>query len=478
MKKVILILLCCIGCCTDNVHAIRTILCGHFTYQPEATVTLMYYNTPVDDVESNKTTKEVTVDKDNKFFIEIDIDEPKMINVINGTKWMFYNKFISTGDSIHMVLKENSIDIDGKGGDAISAMFMADNLFGGSEDGNSYTPLEYAAVVNKKYAEQLAFYDSVYKGSDVPTTYKKAVATEVTYHDYAVKLVQYSWRKKGEEKVFTDSAYNKYLSNIPANDEKDLVSNGYVFYLRELPYALWKSTVDMKNLSDPRYKYNFDNRLRLRDSIAKRYFTGKVYDIALYWILYEGINNLNSFKGTKGFDSIYNNMQQSVATLGASFNDKSYLDRLRDKMTAIKNTNMPATDITAMDMDGKEVKLSDFKGKVVYVDFWATNCAPCVAEIEGMKKLHEKYKDKDIIFMCVSFDNSKEFLAQFLKERSYDGVQLIETKGLSSKSAQDYKIAGIPRYLLVDKKGNLISDNAPRPSSHPEEMIDKALEQK
>lgn len=138
-----------------------------------------------------------------------------------------------------------------------------------------------------------------------------------------------------------------------------------------------------------------------------------------------------------------------------------------------------ASDFTYPDLDGKMVSLSDFKGKVVLVDVWATWCGPCKEQFPALIKLEKEFHgNKDIVFMGVSLDEAKDKQKwlDMIKEKGLGGIQLFASGW--SKIAKDYKITGIPRFMLFDKKGNIYSVNAPRPSS-PElkVMIEKLLAQ-
>ena len=128
------------------------------------------------------------------------------------------------------------------------------------------------------------------------------------------------------------------------------------------------------------------------------------------------------------------------------------------------------------DVNGKYVSLFDFKGKMVYVDVWATWCGPCIKEMPHIEKLMDEYKGKDIVFMGVSIDKERDKpkWQNFLKEKKLKGVQVYA--GQDSELAKMYQIATIPRFMLFDKKGNIVSTDAPRPSE-PELrlMIDKGL---
>ncbi|MGX5816848.1 TlpA family protein disulfide reductase [Chitinophaga lutea] len=125
----------------------------------------------------------------------------------------------------------------------------------------------------------------------------------------------------------------------------------------------------------------------------------------------------------------------------------------------------PAIDFRYPDIDGKSTALSDFKGKVVVVDVWATWCGPCKAEIPALKKMEEEMRGQDVVFMSVSVDEQKDFQKwkDFVAKEELKGVQLFASGW--SDIAKFYEIKGIPRFMVFNKKGEIVSTDAPRPSS-------------
>lgn len=126
----------------------------------------------------------------------------------------------------------------------------------------------------------------------------------------------------------------------------------------------------------------------------------------------------------------------------------------------------PAADFTCPDRNGKMVSLSDFRGKVVVVDVWATWCGPCRQEIPHLVKLEKEMEGKDVVFIGVSVDEKKDYQKwlDVLEKEGLGGVQLF-ADGWGKKITNDYKITGIPRFMVFDKKGNVVATKAPRPSS-------------
>ena len=122
----------------------------------------------------------------------------------------------------------------------------------------------------------------------------------------------------------------------------------------------------------------------------------------------------------------------------------------------------PAVPFTFKDMDEKDVNLSDFKGKYVYIDLWATWCGPCVAEIPYLKKLEEHFRGRNICFVSISSDKDREIWMRFVRERDLKGIQLY--MGEDKKYMKEINCDGIPRFLLIDREGNIIDANMTRPS--------------
>jgi thiol-disulfide isomerase/thioredoxin len=116
---------------------------------------------------------------------------------------------------------------------------------------------------------------------------------------------------------------------------------------------------------------------------------------------------------------------------------------------------------------GGTVSLSDLKGKYVYVDVWATWCGPCKREIPYLKEVEDEFKGKNIEFVSTSIDvaNDHSKWVDMVNEKSLGGLQLFADNNWNSKFVQDYAIQGIPRFILIDPKGNIVTADAPRPSN-------------
>ena len=111
-------------------------------------------------------------------------------------------------------------------------------------------------------------------------------------------------------------------------------------------------------------------------------------------------------------------------------------------------------------MDGREVDVSKMEGKVVLIDFWATWCGPCVREIPSVKKTYDELHSKGFEIIGISLDSNKEKLEDFIAKNDMPWPQFFDGKGWKTSLAQEHGISSIPAMWLVDKKGNLVDQNA------------------
>ncbi len=120
------------------------------------------------------------------------------------------------------------------------------------------------------------------------------------------------------------------------------------------------------------------------------------------------------------------------------------------KLTPAPETGRLAPDFTLTDLEGNSVTLSDFRGKAVFINFWATWCPPCRAEMPEIEAVYQEYKSKDVVVIGVDLLEAESEVRQFVQQGGYSWIFVIDTTG---EVTNDYGITAIPTSFFLDKEG-------------------------
>ncbi|MCL2304328.1 MAG: redoxin family protein [Planctomycetaceae bacterium] len=139
--------------------------------------------------------------------------------------------------------------------------------------------------------------------------------------------------------------------------------------------------------------------------------------------------------------------------------DREYSDKLQGMLKRFEMIDSPMT-FSGVDLAGNKISSSDFRDKVVLIDFWATWCSPCLAAMPEMKRLHELYSKRGFEIVGVSVDRKKDELAKFLEEKKLPWKILSDTataeKG-GKRLGEYYGITEYPTLMLVGRDGKVIA---------------------
>lgn len=112
-----------------------------------------------------------------------------------------------------------------------------------------------------------------------------------------------------------------------------------------------------------------------------------------------------------------------------------------------------APDFTLKDMNEKAVSLSSLKGTIVLINFWATWCPPCRAEMPSLNKLYREFRDKNLVVLAVSTDRSSQSVKEFLDKRPVDFPVLMDS---DNKVSRQFKVFSLPTTFLLDRNGTIL----------------------
>jgi peroxiredoxin len=151
-------------------------------------------------------------------------------------------------------------------------------------------------------------------------------------------------------------------------------------------------------------------------------------------------------------DSIYNAFDSSIK-------NSIYVKKIKESIDAIKRTavGQQAPEFEMPNVNGKAVSLSSLKDKYVFVDFWASWCAPCRAENPIIVKAYKQFKSKEFEILGVSLDDNKQDWLAAIKKDNLPWLHVSDLKGWESSVVPLYGIRGIPANFLMDREGKIIA---------------------
>ncbi|ERI85870.1 redoxin family protein [Bacteroides pyogenes F0041] len=179
----------------------------------------------------------------------------------------------------------------------------------------------------------------------------------------------------------------------------------------------------------------------------------RLADYLVHTFMYGHVRNFGA-KDVEEFLPVY---KEKVNNLSR----KAEFDEIYQKFSRLAK-GKKAPDFRFSDINGKQVALSGLSGKYVYIDVWATWCAPCCRELPLLQQLEERYREKPIHFVGISIDDDEAAWKRKVKTDNLGGVQLYAGKNPTFRS--DYQISLIPRFILIDPEGKIVDVKMSRPS--------------
>ena len=320
---------------------------------------------------------------------------------------------------------------------------------------------DFRGLYSKQQDEFVAKIDSVkgevlglLKASDINNKHFESIENErLAYFSKSLQFDYPNYNARIQGKNFSpDSVDYSFMNDFNMNNADMLHINEYANLITS--YIETKNHIEsLKPSSKGKSRFEMNvNFFEMIDSLIQNL---EVRDFVKHQIVVETVQ-WEKFEDAKNLVEHF--MKEVTILPYKDIVTRAYANRL------LLSPGVDAPTFTLNGIDGKTYSLSDFKGKLVYIDFWASWCSPCRAEIPFLLKLKEAYKDKPVAFVAISLDDDIDAWKKMVEEKQLKGYQLHAEKAWSSDVAKNYQIKGVPTFVLIDGDGKIIEYNTARPS--------------
>ena len=458
-------MLCVIGLVATSAN--RTVVFGKITNAKDTKVYLMrelaftQNGWPV--IDSTAT------DQDGRYRITLDLVDPLVGALGNSSRNL--RIFLSPGDSLQIDFDVSnwpgSVVFSGTGGPENTfymryrQQFMpnvAQNKLYGSR------PQYFAFLCDSLYNAAGKAFQETFTSTKANPSFEAFLSQKAMYLAAARKMMfpvyQRFVQRADSDEARIDTLYYAFLRNTPFDNpvayHTDTYADFLYWYYKERAYE----ALNTKKLTE-----NAEPVLAKQFDLAIAELKGKPLEIAAAAIV------------SKMFDNNYvtnaGRMIDYLKKQNLSGETLRWLERRYAQMAHLA-IGAPAKDFALPDTSGKMISLASMKGKVVYIDMWASWCGPCRKEMPHSRALMEKLKGEPVTFLFVSIDEKPEAWRKALAQEKLPGVHVLDKKGWGSTLTDDYNFHSIPHYILIDQNGKMANPDAARPSGGAYEQI-KAL---
>ncbi|MCT4561587.1 MAG: TlpA family protein disulfide reductase [Crocinitomicaceae bacterium] len=438
---------------------------------------LSYYPNTLDFIDEKLKGMDFKNEPNKTLEFHIPATKPIGLTLFHETTNVFWNLSAKAGDTVDVWQKKNQYVLSGK--------WKAEKKYDYSIPGYSlfhfllhrkmyeYKPKRRIHYLQTRKKRQ---YRNLYKKKrklKLTPEFVREKESEIAF-EYLNDYFQLPYSQHDYSPYFTDSIIQALINSVDWEYAYNMNSMSGLYALSNIRSGIHYQRAkevcpDMKNCSVYKTIYMYD------DSIIRTFFP-KSTQPTLHFMFMKGIlDGLELSRGSSNFDSLYAVRTATILEHLPDLNNKVWEERILSNIQELKSQEKAF--ISAFDSSGVRVDLSAFEGKVVYIDFWARGCFPCIQEMPHSKKLQETFKEEEVVFLYIAFEKDWLVAHEFLTKKGIKGTFLILPDGFNDETAINYGIRSIPRYMLIDRNGNFISKDASLPSFEiTREIIRNALD--
>lgn len=389
---------------------------------------------------------EIALDQDGKAVLELSGVDAAYLTLYHGREML--NLYAEGGDNAVLSFK---------GGDMLGSY----SLEGGKSAATKYLnnvkllplPDEDYALQFEEYKSRLADKEKdalrLLKAGDLSEEGKFLTMEEARIrYSYGAALMMYPvghMIMTGDMSYAPDQAYYDHIATYVVEDESLVNLDEYLMFVAEAMHMLDAANRDVTAIypkTVAQIKYAADH---LTNAVVKE---SLIHHITTTYVDNFGVKDIDELNNLY-YVYVKDPALQAIYQAKCERWDLSRPGRLSPNFRAV-------------DIEGKEWTLLDFRGKYVYIDMWATWCGPCKQEMPYLKQLEKQFEDASIVFLGLSVDRDKSKWEEMVGSGNLTGVQLY--LGTQSSFQEAYRAESIPRFILLDKDGVIISNDMSRPS--------------
>ncbi|HEY9535845.1 MAG TPA: TlpA disulfide reductase family protein [Mucilaginibacter sp.] len=314
-------------------------------------------------------------------------------------------------------------------------------------------PDAYKRFLKDRYDRETVFLDRFIQKHQPNNFFADWATTDLKY-EYLNNLMRYPLlhNQMSETRIEASATYYDFVKEADVNDVDGSISSHFTAYL-----YMYGRQFTLKNFAT---YFTIADKLRIyaqqppgfaRDIMVSQHFC---------ILIDEGLMNkltpyIDQYKAMIGQPAIRDEIVKA-------YNDKLYRFNNYALSSNSRINQLPKTE--GADFFNKLV--AKYPGKVIYVDFWATWCSPCLEEMPSSKVLHNKLANKGVVFVYLAVQSEEKLWKATIANLGIEGEHFLLTKDEYNELVEKFRLSAIPRYILVDKNGRVFDDNAKRPSDN------------
>lgn len=415
--------------------------------------------------------------KDKHFEGTIPIEKSSIVELIHQS--FHFPVFISPGDSLNLdfITEPNpTINLTGKGSDENNFMQVFFSKFGNDFEDTTYSVLNSTPIdqfensLFKLRKAQSDFLKSSPSFAGLSADFKQFIQNQISYN-YWLRLISYPIINANKStQILTVNPLPEIMleefQKVKVDNPDAMICKPYLDFVKY--YVIYETS------KANGYKKFTDASISAdrKSAVARAKFSDQLYT---YWttrFMVEECEKLSAYMSKKLFNSVKELKRDEVYTqimidaCGAKMNSTD-ADTKADDKASNGGSGDDYSGLDLKDENGKSFSMSSLKGKVVYIDFWASWCGPCRMMMPFSKQMHEKLTEKEkkqIVFLYISIDADQAGWKKAMHDMGMEGIQVISPGNWQSKVCSFFQINSIPRYMIMNKKGKIVDFDAKRPA--------------